>query len=82
MSDDFSVTGQGNGLRNADFRRARFKTAQYEKYSISYLAPLIWSTISQEVRKNSLLKVLKMPSGQKIYTQLKIVIKTKKILKN
>ena len=46
LSDNFSVTGQGNSLRNADFSRARFITAQYEKHSIGYLAPLLWSAIS------------------------------------
>ena len=51
LSEDFSVLGQGNGLRNADFCRARFITAQYEKHSIGYLAPLLWSAISQEVKK-------------------------------
>ena len=46
-------------LRNADFTIPRFNTVTHGKYSLSFLEPKLWASLSDDLRKSETLKIFK-----------------------
>ena len=57
VSELFVRKGSTHSLRKSDFVLPRFETIRYDKHSVRYLGPFLWSKLTENQRDSPSLRV-------------------------